>query len=266
MSCTARSACLLAALLLAPPPASAQRSHGHTSQHAAPAAENVSRPSPDLARVVRGILRRTNEFRRQHGRRELKRNADLTRAAQYFADYLARKDKFSHTADGDEPWERTEKFGYDYCIVAENIAYRYSSAGFSSRELARGFMKGWKKSPGHRKNLLDPDVYEIGIGVARSSKNGRYYAAQDFGRPKSKAITFRVTNQTDTSVDYTVDGKAYTVRPRYTITLMRCRPPTAHFRLSGPGQTGNEKVYHPHNGTHYVLRRVEGDRVTVETD
>jgi hypothetical protein len=33
--------------------------------------------------------------------------------------------------------------------------------------------------------MLDPDVREIGVGVARSNKTGRYYAVEDFGRPLS---------------------------------------------------------------------------------
>jgi uncharacterized protein YkwD len=261
---------LLAGLLFAPPVAHAQRSHAHTSQSVAPAFDETAtaRPSPDLARVAKDIVRLTNQFRGQKDRRRLRVNADLSRAAQYFANYLARTGKFSHTADGKEPWERTEQYGYDYCLVAENIAYRYSSAGFSTRELARGFMRGWRKSPGHRRNLLDPDTYDIGVGVAHSRKTGRYYAVQDFGRPRSNTITFRITNQADRKVDFRVDGKSYSIQPRYTITFQRCRPPKVQFAQAagqGAGST-SEKTYRPHTGTHYVIRRDEDGRYMIATD
>src|SRR5437660_1397706 len=162
------------------------------------AASNI----PDVERVKEEIFASTNQFRRQQGQRELKVNKELAKAAQYFADYMARTDKYSHTADGKEPWERAAKFGYAYCIILENIAYEQSPEGFRTPDLAEGFMKGWKKSPPHRKNLLDPDIDDIGVGVAHSERTGRYYAVQNFGRPKSKEIVFKLTNETDSGVKY----------------------------------------------------------------
>jgi hypothetical protein len=80
---------------------------------------------------------------------------------------------------------------------------------------ARGCVSGTR--------LATPDVEEL--GVARSSRTGRYYAVQDFGRPKSKEIKFSISNQTDATVKYSLDGKTYTLEPGYTIIYERCRPP-----------------------------------------
>jgi len=44
-------------------------------------------------------------------------------------------------------------------------------------------VNGWKKSPGHRKNLLDPHVTEIGLGMAQG-KSHKWYICQDFGHPR----------------------------------------------------------------------------------
>ena len=61
---------------------------------------------------------RTSDFHRdelvrtQEKRAPLKTNPELAGAAQAFAEYLAHTDKFSHTADGKEPWDRTTKAGY----------------------------------------------------------------------------------------------------------------------------------------------------------
>ena len=41
-------------------------------------------------------------------------------------------------------------------------------------------------SPGHRRNLLDANWQNIGIGVARN-KSGRIYLTQNFGRVDSLA-------------------------------------------------------------------------------
>src|SRR5262249_1148571 len=142
----------------------------------------------------------TNRFRREQGRGALRINPNLAKAAQEFAAYLARQDKFSHTADGKQPWERTAAQGYQECLIAENIAWESDPRGFTSRGLAQALVKGWQQSPPHRKNLLDPDLEEIGVGVAYSKKTGRYYGVQDFGRPKSEAIVFRITNQTEETI------------------------------------------------------------------
>jgi uncharacterized protein YkwD len=226
----------------------------------------TAKNSPDQARVKEEILSSTNQLRGQHGRQKLQVNQKLAEAAQYFAEYMARTDKYSHTADDKEPWERAGKYGYAYCIVLENIAYEFSAEGFRTNDLARGFMQGWEKSPPHRKNLLDPDVSDIGIGLASSSRTGRYYAVQDFGRPKSKEIVFRITNETDSPVKYTIDGKESSIEPRYTITYEQCRPPELRVPLSGPQATAPMKTFtiQPRNGGHYVIRKDESGRIAIE--
>jgi uncharacterized protein YkwD len=256
-----KQALLLLAWVLVLGPAFGQSVREHNADRVESPGEKHHARGPDLERVARRIVELTNAFRREHGRGELKENARLTKAAAYDASYLARTDKFSHTADGSQPWERAAKFGYDYCIELENIAWRYEPTTPEAEELAVGFVEGWKKSPGHRRNMLDRDVTEIGVAVARSSLTGRYYAVQEFGRPKSEAISFQITSSTEKDVEYTLDGKSFTVRPGYTVTHQRCRPP----RLSFKGARG-QSAFRPRNGDHYVLREAEGGglRVTKE--
>jgi uncharacterized protein YkwD len=250
---------LLAALFLTPWQAQAQKLKEQSSEESrlTPESTRSAPRSAKLARVAKGIFKATNQFRKQNDRGKLRVNSQLSRTAQYFAEYIARTGKFSHTADGKEPWERVADYGYEYCLVAENIALRYSSSGYSARDLVRGFMKSWKNSPGHRKNMLDPDVTEIGVGVARS-KEGKYYAVQDFGRPKSATIRFRISNRTNSRIDYSVDGKSYTIRPRYTVSHWRCRRPRLKVQLPGENQTASTQggqEFHPRNGSMYVIRK-----------
>ena len=93
---------------------------------------------------------------------------NLAKTARYFADYMARTDNYGHTADGRQPSARATEHGYDYCVVAENIAYQFSSTSFETGELVDGFVEGWKQSPGHRKNILDDTVIDTGVAVAYS--------------------------------------------------------------------------------------------------
>jgi uncharacterized protein YkwD len=215
----------------------------------------VQGKQPDLARAASLIVELANAFRRHKGLHELKVNPDLAKDARSFAEYLARTDKFSHSADGRQPSERAVASGYAYCIIAENIAWEYDSAGFTTGELARALLKGWKNSPGHRRNLLDPDVTDTGAAVARSDRTGRYYAVQEFGRPRSAAIVFRVSNETDQVARYTVDGKLYTLPPATTRIHELCRP--ADLDFEGAGDTAapeDASVFHPAPGARFVIR------------
>ncbi len=177
---------------------------------------------PDLDRVSKLIMETTNQFRKEEGRGELKSQEQLVETARDFADYLARTDKFSHEADGSDPRARAKKHKYDPCIVAENIAYEYNSEGFLSEDLARRFMDGWKKSPGHRKNLLDPYILEAGMAVAHGKDPTKFYAVQVFGRPQSAAIEFSIINETNATIEYQLAEQKFSLKPRVTATLQPC--------------------------------------------
>ncbi len=225
--------------------------------------------SVDLKQVCHQIFALTNRFRSQHNRGELRINPELTRAAQDFAEYLARTDSFSHTADGKSPSQRVREHDYRYCLVAENIAEEYNSSGFTTSSLAGSFVTGWRHSPGHRKNMLDGDLEDIGIGVARSKRTGRYYAVQDFGRPKSKAIVFRISNESDASIRYVVDGQSFSLDPHFTVTHTRCRPPELDFpnaQGKGEGVKEGEETFYPKGEAHYVLRGNRSGGYTVESE
>ncbi|MGE5616277.1 MAG: CAP domain-containing protein [Bacillota bacterium] len=138
---------------------------------------------PNLAGTTQSVIELANGFRHGEHRRTLVTSEMLTATAREFAAYMARTDRFDHEADGREPAERAREHGYSYCVLSENIAFEYSSRGFTTEELARRFVEGWKHSPGHRANLLDNEVVETGAAVAHSARSGRYYAVQMFGRP-----------------------------------------------------------------------------------
>ena len=158
----------------------------------------------DVAEAAKQIFDATNRFRREEKRSELKENRQLAETAAYFARFMASTDKYGHEADGKTPADRAKEHKYDYCAIAENIAYVYSSEGYTTDEVAKGLVEGWKKSPGHRKNMLDPDVTEAGMAVAQSEKSGKYYGVQMFGRPRSAMIEFEVVNESGEDVKYQV--------------------------------------------------------------
>lgn len=234
-------------------------------------AEAIQAPRPmqqgqreaDLAEVEEIIVRRTNKLREEEGHTAVEVNPELTAAARYFAGYMARTNKYGHTADGKRPWDRAKEHGYDACIVTENIAYQYSSAGFTADRLGKAFFEGWKESPGHRKNMLDADVTQTGVAVVRSSNSGYYYAVQMFGRPASQRIEFQVVNRLEAEVSYEIAGRMYSLPPRHTRTHQRCRP--AELTLQSPQDAEapreqESKAVQPQSGDRYaVVRGASGD-------
>jgi uncharacterized protein YkwD len=204
------------------------------------AAPKRADPLEAAARVVLA----TNAFRVEQGLAKVQADAKLTRTAQEFARFMARSGQFAHDADGATPADRARRHGYDYCMVAENIGYLFRTRGFSSDELAQGLMEGWIRSPGHRKNLVDPDATEIGVGIARA-ENDRYYGVQLFARPASLNITFSVANESRNAIEYRVGAKRYTLGPRTERQHGDCVPAPVLL----PGRTA-----HPAHGERLVVR------------
>jgi uncharacterized protein YkwD len=221
----------------------------------------IAGPGPDLPAVEAQIARQTNEFRVANGIAKVDPDAALQRAARYFADYMARTDRYGHTADGAEPSERAKARGYDYCHIAENIAYSYSSAPVSTEELARQAVEGWKQSPGHRRNMLLPAVTDIGIAVARSPRSGRYYSVQMFGRPLSRALEFRVTNGTRRVVEYRVGSKAWSLGAGEGRIHTVCAPEEVSFPAAG---NGKGRTIRPSGGENLVVAGDARQAIRVE--
>jgi uncharacterized protein YkwD len=184
----------------------------------------------DTADAARRVVDLTNAFRRQENLQPTGHAPQLASTARYFAEFMARTGKFSHSADGSEPAARAKRFGYDYCTVSENIAYVFSSDGTDTAELARRVVEGWQKSPGHRKNMLDPIVTETAVAIARSPRTDYYYAVQLFGKPKSQMVEFKVANRTGLGVEYTLDGQTFKLPTRATITHHVCNHPVVEFQ------------------------------------
>lgn len=94
---------------------------------------------------------------------------------------MALQDFFSHTGiDGSTMVQRIQTTGYQFSSAAENIA-----AGYTTPEQV---VAGWMESPGHRANILNPNLTEIGVGYYflendTANINYNHYWTQNFGTP-----------------------------------------------------------------------------------
>ena len=191
---------------------------------------------PDLKVVTERIVVLTNKFRESEKRAGVAESKVLMETAKGFAEYMASTDRYGHEADGSNPGDRATKRGYEFGLISENIAYSFSSEGFEAEALAKQFEEGWEKSPGHRRNMLDPDVTETGVAVSRSEKTGYYYAVQMFGRPKSASIKFEVVNRSDSAVSYKIMDRGFKIEPRYTMQHEVGRPADMTYELETDGK------------------------------
>ncbi|WP_062217261.1 CAP domain-containing protein [Aureimonas sp. D3] len=119
-----------------------------------------------------------NDFRAQNGVKPLRINEKLMQAAAWQTAAMAERNKMDHQVAGALPG-RVARFGYQWSTVAENIGRNYADYGAA--------MVGWINSPGHRKNLLNPNVTEIGFAGGRLREGGPAYWTQIFGAPKPDA-------------------------------------------------------------------------------
>lgn len=228
---------------------------------AAPAAERAARADPQRAAAL--IVQHTNAFRVSNNLPSLKVDAGLAEAAQRFAEHMAASDEYGHQADGRQPAERARAHGYEYCAVAENIGYQFSTLGFGTEELARRLVDGWEQSPGHRRNLLLPNVVDIGVGVARSARTQNHYAVQMFGRPRSASARFQVANRADVAVRYELDGEGFSLTPQVTRTHEGCFAGQLKMHWpDGPASPGFE----PRDGARYTVLRDQGGQLRLQVN
>ncbi|TXJ26705.1 MAG: CAP domain-containing protein [Chitinophagaceae bacterium] len=112
------------------------------------------------------VLKYTNELRRSKGLPALEMKDGLNKLAQEHSSNMAKgKTSFGH--DGFmQRQQAAHKFFSTINAFAENVAY--------GAKTGKEVVKGWQRSPGHRRNMLGKYRY-IGIGVARNKKGTLYY-------------------------------------------------------------------------------------------
>jgi uncharacterized protein YkwD len=124
------------------------------------------------------IVRYTNEARKQAGLAPLRLSAGLLDAARIHAGQMAEQNTMAHTiSDARYPTlrDRLDAVGYAYANAAENIAW--------NDRTPQSVVSGWMNSPGHRANILNAQLTEIGATMARN-RRGEPYWIQVFGRPR----------------------------------------------------------------------------------
>lgn len=156
----------------------------------------------DYDRLEEALFRMTNEVRRQHDRSPLQHSRLLARAARKYARRMVDRGFLAHEDPTDErlrtPQDRVRAAGAANPKTAENIAdvpgFRVESGKpyyvldpdapvialepngppierHTYASYAAAVVDGWMHSPGHRRNLLDPNAVQLGLGAAMYHQN-----------------------------------------------------------------------------------------------
>jgi uncharacterized protein YkwD len=135
-------------------------------------------PTPNASEFEREVFRLTNIEREKEGLSPLRWNDTLASVARAHSADMANRGYFDHTnPDGLSPFDRMTNAGYLYSSAAENIA--------AGQYTPQAVVDGWMNSPGHRANILNAGLTELGVGFVNvsGSEYVRYWT-QAFGTPR----------------------------------------------------------------------------------
>lgn len=124
------------------------------------------------------------------GRQALVWNPQLAQAAEQHSREMARLAYFDHVGrDGSRVSQRADAAGYRWRSIAENLAAGYSNLADA--------LRGWIRSEGHCRNLLDERYSEFGLSRVVSERPGdryRVYWTLVLGRPAQPVLRIEGQN------------------------------------------------------------------------
>ena len=116
----------------------------------------------DVNALKQDIIDRTNALRKENGVDAIRVNNKLMQAAQVRADEMAAHTVYSHTRPNGGKFNTVTDCPY----MAENI-HRIADWVLSDQTLAERAVADWSASTTHNKNMVNPKLSEIGVGLAR---------------------------------------------------------------------------------------------------
>jgi|GEM_PF-3199348 len=120
-------------------------------------------PAPALVAVPEfewRVLELTNIERANYGLAPLAWHSGLGEVARAHSRDMAENDFMSHTSfDGTTMRQRIDHAGIIWRAIAENVA--------RGQRTPEAVVAAWMNSPGHRANILDPELTHLGVGAYR---------------------------------------------------------------------------------------------------
>ena len=187
-----------AALTVVPLTASSAALAAPAAPQGAPAAAAAvpAQVTSEGAQYADTVLNKVNELRSSLNLQPVTRYQELDAVAQDWSEQQAAANNMSHRPDF------TSAYPSGWTTGSENVAWR-TAGGDTGAQI----FNQWLNSPGHYKNMTDPNVNSIGIGFAQTS-DGRWYATQNFAAYNVSNST--LTPSTTTTTNTTTTTKSNT--------------------------------------------------------
>ena len=122
----------------------------------------------------RKILELCNSERSKVKAPALKENNDLTKLARLKSRDIVDNNYFSHQSPTyGSPFDMMREHGINYMYAGENLAQNTSAE--------RAF-QAWMNSESHKKNILNPNFTELGVGIVSNGNRGFTYTQMFIGK------------------------------------------------------------------------------------
>lgn len=181
----------VAALVLALVPLASVSAAESVPEGAAEMINQVRQQVAGCGELLRGSSAQDGRVMGAHARPALVWNPKLAQAAEQHSREMARLSYFDHIGrDGSRVSQRADAAGYRWRSIAENLAAGYSNLADA--------LRGWVRSEGHCRNLLDERYSEFGLARVVSDRPGdryRVYWTLVLGRPDQSQSMLRIQGQ-----------------------------------------------------------------------
>jgi uncharacterized protein YkwD len=146
----------------------------------------LSNSDPKITQLEKMMLAEVNAERTQKGLRPLTWDNDAAEVARAHSAEMRDKGYFAHespTKSLELPVDRYKAaMGKTPRLIAENVYRAWGDGDFLTESAVKKGHTALMKSPGHRSNILEPNVTQIGIGIV-SNAQGHLWLTQVFVRP-----------------------------------------------------------------------------------
>ncbi|WP_079528856.1 CAP domain-containing protein [Halobacillus hunanensis] len=110
------------------------------------------------------VVQLTNQARKKNGLKPLKINSELSKVAKKKSTDMAKNNYFAHISPTyGSPIQMLKQFGIEFNYAAENIAV--------GQKTPDEVVQDWLDSPGHRKNIMNEQVTQIGVGYTEEGQH-----------------------------------------------------------------------------------------------
>lgn len=153
-----------------------QATQGGTAGSTTPKTPSAQTNSAAPTSQEQQMLNLVNQARSQNNAPPLQMDMQVTNVARIKAQDMIDNKYFSHYSPKyGSPFDMLKSFGINYVQAAENIA---------GNQTVQNAFNALMNSPGHRKNILNPDFTHIGIGIKSGGPYGNMFSQMFVSKPK----------------------------------------------------------------------------------